>query len=494
MLHSSVHPVRHALLAALGLAALACGPNKATSADDDGSAEADASASGDTGNTGGNTGTVTDGPPAACAGVVTAIDQAYSEPPVASGFERCDGGIAHRVAAIACAVPAAPTDCVDNTGGGTCTANADCTDMPHGSCRQDISFGGVLVGGTCSCRYGCAQDSDCADGEICRCAGEGLGPTSECIPAECTVDADCGDGLCGVYIGTCSDGAHETHCTTPNDSCKSDADCDGQPCVWIDYNDPKSWACNDAVCGRPYLVDAAAALAPAAARDDWREPLLPALPPARARLAAAWTELARMEHASVAAFASFTLQLLAAGAPPELLRDTNAALGDELLHARLAFGLASAYAGSPVGPGPLPLATTVPADLTAMLVALVREACVCETLSALEAREAAAIASDPVVQQVWARIAADEQRHAELGWRTLQWILRVDPSLRALARDTFTAAVAEAQRGADLDALHPADQGLRRHGLIDPSLRAAIWRRGLAELIDPCADARCAAA
>lgn len=35
----------------------------------------------------------------------------------------------------------------------------------------------------------------------------------------------------------------------------------------------------------------------------------------------------------------------------------------------------------------------------------------CETLAALEAREAAARAIDPVVQRVWARIAADEQQH-----------------------------------------------------------------------------------
>ena len=61
---------------------------------------------------------------------------------------------------------------------------------------------------------------------------------------------------------------------------------------------------------------------------------------------------------------------------------------------------------------------------------------------------------------------------------------------RILARETFTAAVAVAHQ----DTLAPADLGLRRHGLLDPSLRAAVWRRGLAELIDPCANTLCAAA
>lgn len=497
MLYSSIRPVRHALLAALGLTALACGPGKGTSADDESSADDTASSQpGATTSepTSAGTSEPTTGSPAACAGKVTTIDQRYAEPPVASGFARCDGGIAHRIEAVACAVPAAPTDCTDSSGGGNCTTNADCTDMPHGSCRQDVSFGGILVGGTCSCAYGCEQDSDCADGQFCRCAGEGLGPTSACIPSECNVDADCGDGLCGVYIGTCSDGANDAHCTTPDDTCKADAECDGQPCVFEDFNDPKAWNCSTSVCGRPYLVDAAATLAPTVARRDWHEPLAPSIPPAREALAAAWTELARMEHASIASFASFTLQLLAVAAPPELLAASQQALTDELLHARLCFGLASAYAGQPVGPGPMPISSPTALDLASLLITTIREACVCETLAALEAREAATRATDPTVAQVWSRIAADEQQHSELGWRVAQWIVRAAPELRDLARDTFENAIAEAHHGADRYARTPADLTLRPHGLVDPSLRAAIWRRGLAELVDPCADALCAAA
>ena len=502
MLRSSVHPVRHALLLALGLAALACGPDKGTSADDDSSAS-DSATSDSTANTSNATTTTatdpttsptTTGAPAGCAGTITVIDQLYAEPPVPSGFERCDGGLVHRVEAVACAIPAAPTSCTDNTAGGNCTTNADCTDKPHGSCRQDISFGGVLLDGTCSCSYGCADDSDCADDEICRCAGDGLGPTSACIPAGCTVDADCGDQRCSGNIGICSESINLAQCTTTLDTCDADADCSGSPCIWNTFEEPIRWACDDSVCGRPYLVDAVAVLAPTSPRADWHEPLHPVLPTARDRLAAAWTELARMEHASIAAFASFTLQLLAVGAPPELLRSSHQALADELEHARLAFGLASAYAGHPVGPGPMPIATTPPMNLADLLVAVIREACVCETLSALEAREAAAHASDPVVQRVWSRIAADEQRHSELGWRTTQWIVRTTPALRPLAHATFTAAVAEATRGAQRDADTPADLELRRHGIVDPSLRAALWRRALTELIDPCAQALCAAA
>ncbi len=94
MLRSSIDPVRHALLAALGLAALACGPDKGTSADDDSSAS-DSATSDSTANTSNATTTTatdpttsptTTGAPAGCAGTITVIDPLYAEPPVPSGF------------------------------------------------------------------------------------------------------------------------------------------------------------------------------------------------------------------------------------------------------------------------------------------------------------------------------------------------------------------------------------------------------------------------
>ena len=60
-----------------------------------------------------------------------------------------------------------------------------------------------------------------------------------------------------------------------------------------------------------------------------------------------------MEHASVAAFARFTLHLMSLGAPAALVERSNAALADETLHAKLAFAIASGYAGRAIGPGPL---------------------------------------------------------------------------------------------------------------------------------------------
>ena len=106
--------------------------------------------------------------------------------------------------------------------------------------------------------------------------------------------------------------------------------------------------------GRPFIVEGDLRLAPVVARMDWRTRLAPTLDglsaDERAMLAAHWTEVAQLEHGSIAAFARFVLELLSLGAPPELVGTAQLAMRDEIAHARIAFGFASAYAGAPVGP------------------------------------------------------------------------------------------------------------------------------------------------
>ena len=94
------------------------------------------------------------------------------------------------------------------------------------------------------------------------------------------------------------------------------------------------------VCGRPFLVEGGARRAGGERRDDWRvtnvSPDVTALDQrARQSLATHWTRLGLMEHASVAAFARFVLELMAASAPAELVSAAQRALADEIEHARL---------------------------------------------------------------------------------------------------------------------------------------------------------------
>jgi hypothetical protein len=147
----------------------------------------------------------------------------------------------------------------------------------------------------------------------------------------------------------------------------------------------------------------------------------------RAALAQHWTRLALLEHASIAAFARFSLQLLSLGAPPELVEDCTSALADESAHTRLCFQLASAYAGHNLGPGPLDITSSLEVTSLADIVDLVlAEGCFGETIAALDALDAADAASDPVSVEAYARIARDEQRHAELAFRFLRWALPRD--------------------------------------------------------------------
>jgi hypothetical protein len=521
----ALHPLRHTLLAALGLAACAPVNNTITTGDDSGTASGTTTGQSSSGPTtdnpttvavttetptgsgtatsdSGTTGEVTTSPETgsdsttgddtgapACDTVADPVDQAFTDPPVPSGFERCNEGILHRPEKRTCEAPTTPDSCMDNLLGG-CTTAADCTEFPNGSCQQDLVFGGFTEG-TCSCVYGCATDEDCGQGQICRCAGDGLGLYTQCIEAGCAVDSDCPDGeLCGLSPDICAPGGFLTACTTPADLCDGDGACANPPCSF----QKDHWECANAACGRPFVVDCEAQVAPVAGRDDWRgllrapSPVEPAL---AAELASYWTRIGQLEHASVAAFAQFVLQLLAVAAPPSLVLAAQSALADEIEHARLAFGLASLYAGVGVGPGPLAITRTdMSTELSTIVDAVIREACVGETLAAFEAREAAAQSEEPAVRAALTKIAEDELRHAELGWRFVQWALtHADAHAHAHARATFTAAVAEARSGVARDEIAAATPQLRAHGVVDAPLRAQIWTQGLREVIEPCAAA-----
>src|SRR5262245_52773660 len=55
-----------------------------------------------------------------------------------------------------------------------------------------------------------------------------------------------------------------------------------------------------------------------------------------------WARAAQYEHASVASFARFSLELLALGAPSDLIARAHRAAIDELEHTELALGVARA--------------------------------------------------------------------------------------------------------------------------------------------------------
>jgi hypothetical protein len=225
--------------------------------------------------------------------------------------------------------------------------------------------------------------------------------------------------------------------------------------------------------GRP-LVASNGAFVPTRSlpRDDWRATLdvtelARADATTRAERARVWEQIGNLEHASVASFAKVSLQLLSLGAPPDLLLATHRAALDEIEHARLAYSVASASGERAVGPGALPLDSV---DLGACTLAELaaetfRDGCVGETLGVVVAKDLLSQEKSPALASVLARIVSDEERHAELAWRTVAWALRTgDQAVRTRVEAELTRALWET----------------------DPeSTRSELMR----ELIEPCARA-----
>jgi hypothetical protein len=196
-----------------------------------------------------------------------------------------------------------------------------------------------------------------------------------------------------------------------------------------------------------------------------------------------------MEHASIAAFARFALELLSLGAPSDLVRATNDALADEIEHTRIAFGLASAYAGRPVGPG---LLSVHRALSESSFVAIVRtaflEACIGEACAAIEAGEAALWAADPAVKTAWERIAADEMRHATLGFRFVKWALgRAGAAEGEALRAALLAELARVANEQVTASEERTSASLLAHGVLPHAMRSAARQAALREVVLPCA-------
>jgi hypothetical protein len=176
-----------------------------------------------------------------------------------------------------------------------------------------------------------------------------------------------------------------------------------------------------AACGRALRDGDRTIVTKSTRRSDWRAAIeTAALDEARARR---YVAMAGAEHASIASFARTSLDLLALGAPADLVAETHRAALDEIEHARVAYALASELSRAPVGPAPMELPPHVPATFASLTESTFVDACVGESLGADDLRALAA-SEEPHVAKLLERIAEDEERHVELAFRTLAWCVR----------------------------------------------------------------------
>lgn len=489
---------RQALLGSLGLLS-ACG-GQATNAND--SSGAGGTTSGSDGDADiGATGSTTSG-----SGSATGTSRAATSGVTTGGGGTQTTGIAHRAERAQCdpfqpsnesAIPAEYRG-EGGSAGSTerverdfqCEFDSDCTDGFNGDCYfYNESTDRVYLGTRCS--YGCQVDSDCAFGSVCECTGG----NNRCVPANCATDADCGEGrLClrTEYFDGCFDNPYYA-CQTPLDRCAQNADCADRECGFNVQDGLHACIEPSCVVGRPFLIYGAERRAGSSRRSDWRAEaavdLTHLTQGERRALAARWETIASMEHASIAAFARFALQLLSVGAPAELLERTHAAMADETRHARVAYGIGSRYAGHDIGPAPLALdGALADQDFLALVVNTVLEGCIGETVAAAEAAWGSMHAQDRVLTDVLADIAADEAKHAELAFAFVHWAVRRDPRLAPVVLATVEQElVSLAPRAPAL-----ADGWLSRHGLLPDARRWELKREVLEEMTLPCLRAICA--
>lgn len=237
--------------------------------------------------------------------------------------------------------------------------------------------------------------------------------------------------------------------------------------------------------GRPFLVHDCPRVAPLEVGPGWQDALdlEGALPDAAqsAALIEHYTHWALCEHASIAAFARFTLQLLALGAPADLVARASAAIADETRHASLGFGLVAQLGGAPVRPGALPIDGALERETTLehVLRLTVREGILGETLAALEAMVSADTTEISSLAPRLRELADDEARHAELAFSFAAWALTQDPDLGHVIEDEV-AAWSEPPL--------PVASGLERWGVLDTATRRTIRSAGFATVICPLVD------
>ncbi len=230
---------------------------------------------------------------------------------------------------------------------------------------------------------------------------------------------------------------------------------------------------SNCVIGRPYWdggVQRQAPLLSSAA-------LSSASDPARA---AAWAQAGSGEHASVAAFARLSLQLMALGAPSSLLREVHQAALEEVQHAERCWELARLFGGAEVTPGPFPFQTSPQAnvDLGELAAGAVREGCLAETLGAHVLAVAAERAPEPAVRAALLSIAEEEARHAVLSFRLVAWALR--------SGGTNVMASVHAAFTAPWPSVDVHELALRSN--VDVAYLAAAAEQGINEVLIPAAE------
>lgn len=206
-------------------------------------------------------------------------------------------------------------------------------------------------------------------------------------------------------------------------------------------------------------------------------------PDNRAYLGRCWADAALGEHASVAAFAHLVLHMMNLGAPPPLLLSAIRAMKEEVQHAQLCFSIARKFLGHPVGPGPmnLPSFSAARDKPEVILASAITEGCIDETVSTYYARAARDTCVDHEISVVLSKIVAEEDRHAELSWNFVEWMVAKFPDLQEGADDCFARHLAKRAQARPAE----AEFFVEGYGILSPQAREKAELLAIEQVILP---------
>ncbi len=211
-------------------------------------------------------------------------------------------------------------------------------------------------------------------------------------------------------------------------------------------------------------------------------------PELRRDLAAEWRETARTEHASVAAFSHLSVNLIALGAPPSLIRAAHADALDEIRHTELCFSIARGLDGAAQGPGPFHDAQFGPRLPRVRSIALAKlavdsllDGALHEGISVRLLSATLARCEDPSIREMVREILRDEGRHAAHGWRVVDWCVRQGGEVVTCALLGAIRFIPESAPEGHGPAAH--DGSLERFGIPGTAMEARERLRGRSDVV-----------
>ena len=224
---------------------------------------------------------------------------------------------------------------------------------------------------------------------------------------------------------------------------------------------------------------------------QWAQSTAPTLTDAeRTRLGATWMRRSEAEYLAVSTFSILAIDLVAAGAPADVLSLCLRAGIDEVRHAELCLRMAELYTGErnlpPPGMSNLPDDPKRPRMEQALANAIL-VSCVSETYATTVLAATREYTTDPVALDVLTSIYSDEVMHARLGWSYLRYCLDKggEKSIAAAA-----AMIPIAVRGVANVVEKPRPEGeitaaLRDHGLMTAREERLLFTCCVREVLAP---------